>query len=307
MTAAGIDVGGTKCLGVVLAPDGSIARMERRPTRYDNDGLVNVLAELAEDLGDWDTLGVGVAGLVTREGTVRASPNLGTVSELRVGERLMQRLDRPVVVDNDATCATVAEWRVGAARGAADALLVAFGTGIGGGIVAQGQLVRGRNGFAGEIGHMVVQPGGPQCVCGRRGCWERYASGAGLARWANETEASTEIRRALGRGDDGRLRGEDVMAAARKGDRVAMAIVDTFCRWAALGMANLTNALDPEIIVVGGGLADAADLIMGPIRRWFGELIYAPDQRPHPQLVAAELGPQAAAIGAALLGAETVI
>jgi glucokinase len=306
MRAAGIDVGGTKCLGVVVDGDGTVLRTERLPTRYDNDGLIEALVELAAKIEPWDTLGVGVAGMVTRAGVVRASPNLGRVSELRVRDRLQERLGRRVVVDNDATCATAAEWGIGAARGGHDVVFVAFGTGIGGGFVSEGVLVRGSHGFAGEIGHMVVDPDGPECVCGRRGCWERFASGAGLARWANEDLAAEEIRAVLDKTDAKPLRGEDVMAAARLGSKTAGEIVETFGRWAALGMANLTNAFDPELLVIGGGLADAADLIVEPIERWFIELLYAPDHRPHPRIAVAELGPKAGAIGAALLAAGIV-
>ena len=303
MRAAGIDVGGTKCLGVVVDADGTIERTARLPTRYDNDGLIEVLAELARSLEPWDTLGVGVAGMVTRGGVVRASPNLGKVTELHVRERLEELLGRAVVVDNDATCATVAEWKIGAARGAHDVVFVAFGTGIGGGFVSEGSLIRGAHGFAGEIGHMVVDPDGPRCACGRLGCWERFASGAGLARWASEQPAHDEIAEQLDKPDDVVLRGEDVMAAARLGSKAAGEIVELFGRWAALGMANLTNAFDPELLVIGGGLADAADLIVEPIVRWFDELLYAPDHRPHPRIEVAQLGPQAGAIGAALLAA----
>jgi glucokinase len=205
--------------------------------------------------------------------------------------------------ENDATCATVAEWRLGAARGATNAVLVTLGTGIGGGVVANGAVVRGANGFAGEPGHMVVDPNGPPCVCGRRGCWERYASGAGLARWANEPAVVDELRAASGRAAGIALRGEDVMHAARACSAAALAIVDTFARWTALGLVNLTNLLDPEVVVIGGGLAGAADVITAPVQRWFSELLYSPEQRPHPRLAIAQLSEQSGALGAAMLGA----
>lgn len=302
-SAAGIDIGGTKLLGVVIDPDGAVLRAERRPTPHDNDGLVAALAALARDLGPWDTIGVGAAGLVTSDGVLRAAPNLGAVSELALAARLGSSLGRPVAVENDAACATVAEWRFGAARGALDAVVVTLGTGIGGGIVTGGALMRGTNGFAGEPGHMVVDPDGPPCVCGRRGCWERFASGAGLARWANEPPAAAGLREALGLGGEAPLRGEDVMAAARLAHPAALAIVDTFARWTAIGLVNLTNLLDPEVLVLGGGLAGAADVIAGPVQRWFVDLLYSPGNRPHPRLAMAQLGERAGALGAALLGA----
>ncbi len=149
-----------------------------------------------------------------------------------------------------------------------DMVLVTLGTGIGGGLVANGAVVRGRNGFAGEYGHMVVDPDGPRCPCGRRGCWERYASGSGLAMLARE--AATARRCAavveLAGGDPQDVRGEHVQAAARAGDAEALAVIDEFGRWVALGLSNLTNALDPEMFVLGGGLASGADLYLEPDR-----------------------------------------
>lgn len=252
--------------------------------------------------GNW-TAGVGVAGLVTGAGVVRASPNLPDVNELDVAGGLSVRLGRRVTVDNDATCATVAEWRLGAGTGAGDLILVALGTGIGGGVVAGGSVRRGHNGFAGEFGHMIVDPSGPACVCGRAGCWERYASGAGLARMAREAVAdgggATMLE--LARGDADSLRGEHVEQAARAGDAEALALIEQFADWTAVGLANLTNAFDPEVIVIGGGLVGAADLFIDAVRRRFAESLYAPDHRPHPPVLIAELGEHAGAIGAALL------
>lgn len=301
--AAGIDIGGTKLLGIVIDHAGHTVTVDRKPTPYDNDGLVDALVGLAELIRPWDTLGIGAAGLVTHDGALRAAPNLGEVRELPLRARLEARLGHAVVVDNDATCHAVAEWRLGAARGASDAVVVTLGTGIGGGIVTNGQLVKGTNGFAGEPGHMVVDPDGPQCVCGRRGCWERFASGAALGRWANEPAAAEALCAVLGKEPGTRLRGEDVMDAARKHDATALGIVDTFSRWTAIGLVNLTNLLDPEVVVIGGGLAGAADVITAPVQHWFTELLYSPNQRPHPRLVIAQLGEQSGALGAAMLGA----
>ena len=281
--AAGIDVGGTKFLGVVLDDDGTVLVEQRRATPRGGDAVVEALAEFALELAPYDTLGVGVPGLVTRDGVLRAAPNLVGASEVHVGSRLTTLLGHPVSVDNDATCAIVAEWQHGAARGFDDVLLVTLGTGIGGGIVMGGHLQRGSNGFAGEIGHMVVQPDGPFCVCGRRGCWERFASGRGLQMLA------------------GGRPGEEVVAAARAGDPESLVIVDTFAHWVALGLANLTNVLDPACIVLGGGLATAPDVFLPPISREFRALLYSPDNRPSPVLSFAELGERAGAIGAALL------
>jgi glucokinase len=281
--AAGIDVGGTKFLGVVVDERGEVVVERRRPTPHGGDAVVEALAEFAAELAPYDTLGVGVPGLVTREGVLRAAPNLIGAAEVQVGPRLREMLGHAVAVDNDATCAILAEWQHGVAKGFDDIVLVTLGTGIGGGLVMGGQLQRGANGFAGEIGHMVVQPDGPFCPCGRRGCWERFASGRGLQMLA------------------GGRKGEDVVEAARAGDRESLVIIDAFAHWVALGLVNLTNVLDPACIVLGGGLATAPDMFLPPINREFLALIYSPENRPQPLLAFAQLGERAGAIGAALL------
>lgn len=299
----GIDVGGTKCLGVVLGDDGEVIEEQRRPTPPGTEAFVDTLAELAGALGVTDSLGIGVPGMVTLDGIIKASPNLVDIADFHVGDMLSDRLGFRVEVGNDATCAAAAEWKLGAARGAHDLVMVTLGTGIGGGVVAGGQLIRGANGFTGEIGHMVVDPDGLPCPCGRRGCWERYASGSGLAQIAREAAIGKRLRRVVqfAGGDAERVRGEDVQAAAREGDTEALEVVDAFGRWVALGLNNLTNLLDPEMFVLGGGLAASGDLYLGPIQKWFTQLLYAPDLRPHPKLVFASLGERAGAVGAALM------
>lgn len=296
--SAGIDVGGTKFLGVVIDDRGEVLVEMRRPTPVGGDELISGLIEFAKDLAvheavdtigsrsparGYDTLGIGVPGLVTRDGVLRAAPNLTRSFEVPVGPLLSQALGYAVAVDNDATSAALAEWQHGAARGHDDVVLVTLGTGIGGGLVMGGRLQRGANGFAGEIGHMVVQPDGPLCPCGRRGCWERFASGRGLQMLA------------------GGRRGEDVVDGARAGDREMLVVIDEFARWVALGLVNLTNVLDPSCIVLGGGLSSAQDLLLAPIAREFAALLYSPEHRAHPVLRFAQLGERAGAIGAALL------
>jgi glucokinase len=302
----GIDVGGTKCLAVALDERGEIVVEERRATPRGPGSipaLIDTLAELAECFGEHDEVGVGVPGLVTRSGVLRAAPNLDGVADVDVAGLLGDRLGRPVRVDNDATCAAVAEWTYGAGVGTTDMVLVTLGTGIGGGLVMSGRLQRGAHGFAGEFGHMVVDPDGPPCPCGRRGCWERYASGSGLARLAREAAVGRRVNRVLeiAGGDPEAVRGEMVMQAAREGDTDALAVIDDFGRWVAVGLVNLANTLDPEVFVLGGGLAAGSDLYLDPIRRWFGELIYQPELRPLPDVAFARWGERSGAVGAALL------
>lgn len=322
----GIDVGGTKSLGVTMSPtddpDNDVALeviVEQRlvTPRGDgsNDELIDTLAALARSLcGDLDpsrdaevvSVGMGVPGLVNRHGVLRAAPNLDGVADLRIAELVAERLGAPVWVDNDGTCAALAEWQIGAATGSHDVVLVTLGTGIGGGVVAGDQLQRGVNGYAGEFGHMVIDPDGPHCPCGRRGCWERYASGSGLAMLAREAAMGGRLHVVIGLagGDLQAVRGEHVQAAARDGDAEALAVVDEFARFVAIGLSNLANALDPEMFVLGGGLAAGADVYLEPIERWFRELLYQPHLRTLPEIVISQWGELSGAVGASLLPLE---
>jgi glucokinase len=306
-THVGVDVGGTKVLGVVVDEAGTVLREFRRPTPKGGAAILDTVAAVATELGaadDGARVGVGIAGLVERRGVLLAAPNLDIGEPLNVRHGLRDRLGIDVAVDNDATCATLAEWQAGAARGSDDVVLVTLGTGIGGGIVAGGSIQRGAHGFAGELGHMVVDPDGPPCPCGRRGCWERYASGAGLAMLARRAAEAGHLDTVVAAaGSIVALRGEDVRAAAQAGDGDALAVVDEFARWVALGLVNLTNLFDPAMLVLGGGLAATPDLYLPPVARWFAALLYSSDIRAAPKLAFATLGEHAGAIGAALLGA----
>lgn len=298
---AGIDVGGTKCLGVVWH-NGKIVHEVRRDTPKGADDIIQAIVSIVHEFGEVDSVGIGVPGLVTRQGVLRAAPNLVDIADFAVGPILRDILQVDVAVENDATCAAVAEWSAGAAQGVDDVVVVTLGTGIGGGLVSGGRLVRGANGFAGEIGHMVVDPSGPKCVCGQRGCWERYASGNGLAylgTLAAERGQAHMVQTLAGGSTN--IRGEHIREAALLGDDEAVAIVDEFARWVAVGLSNLTNLVDPSMLVIGGGLAGSGDLFLRPIQQWFGELLYSPELRPHPQLVLAKFAEQAGAIGAAIL------
>ncbi|HEX5267067.1 MAG TPA: ROK family protein [Acidimicrobiales bacterium] len=310
----GIDVGGTKVLGVVVEPDGTVAAEARVATPVGSGALVEALGGVVEDLDAACgpsrvalPVGVGAPGLVDVRGTVRFAPNLPGVRGLDLPGGLGARLGgRPVVADNDATCAGWAEVRHGVARGAGHVLMVTLGTGIGGALVCDGRLMRGANGFSGEIGHMVVDPGGPPCPCGRSGCWERYASGSGLGRLAREAAHAGQSDRLvdLAGGDAEGVRGEHVTAAAASGDPGAVEVLRRFAGWLALGLSNLANALDPELIVIGGGLIEARELLLPPIREEFARLVEAGGERPPIRIEAAALGERAGAIGAAVLAAE---
>ncbi|HQV57508.1 MAG TPA: ROK family protein [Ilumatobacteraceae bacterium] len=310
----GIDVGGTKCLAVVVDDAGDVLAAARRPTPHGEAALIDTLVAVIHDLSDHGSpltlseiaaVGLGVPGLIG-DGIIHASPHLPGVIEFAVGAALSARLHVPVVVDNDATCAALAEWQLGAGRGpngpVGDMVMVTMGTGIGGGIISGGRLQRGAHGFAGEFGHMMVDPAGPPCPCGRRGCWERYTSGSGLARLASDAATAGRLR--LAESLTRQIRGEDVVRWAEGGDVQASAVLDEFAWWVGVGLATLANTLDPERFVLGGGLVTAADLFLDRVRAALRSCLYAGEHRVIPDVVAAELGERAGAIGAALLPAR---
>lgn len=323
MISVGLDVGGTKVLGVAVDEKGTVRAEERRPTADDGAVLLDDLAELyhalvAEGGGDNGELissegpppvGIGVPGLVNRSGTIVFAPNLPGVSGTDIHAGMTERLraGRPVVqVDNDATCAAAGESAFGAGAGRTDVLFVTLGTGIGGGIVAGGRLLRGSSNFAGEIGHMVVDPAGPECGCGRTGCWEQYASGSGLRRLARTAARAGRAGRilSLAGGDASSVQGEHVIAALSEGDSGAETIVREFAWWLALGLANLANVLDPRVIVIGGGLVRAGEALLGPVRAAFMSQIEGSSDRPRIEILAAALADQGGAVGAAVIGFE---
>jgi glucokinase len=291
MVAIGVDVGGTKCLAVALNSDGSVLDSLTLPTAT-GVGVVEEVADLCAALalrvGQAATsLGVGMPGTVSRDGVVFLAPHLPEVRQLPMRALLEGRLGISVVVDNDATCAGVAEWKNGAARNCDNALVITIGTGIGAALIANGQVMRGHHGFAGESGHHIVVHGGEECPCGRRGCWEQYASGSALRRMANGVS------------------GEEVLLRVAQEDPEAQLVLKEFASWVALGLFNLVNTLDPQIIVLGGGLGSS-----GVLRQFVSDALskqMPPSElRPAPLLVTAQLGPEAGAVGAALLGKEII-
>ena len=291
MVAIGVDVGGTKCLAVALGEDGSVLDSLTLPTA-EGIGVVEEVAELctalARRIGKAATsLGVGMPGTVSRDGVVYLAPHLPDVRQLPMRELLASKLNIPVVVDNDATCAGVAEWKKGAAQNCNDALIITIGTGIGASLIANGKVMRGHHGFAGESGHHIVVHGGEECPCGRRGCWEQYASGTALRRMANGVS------------------GEEVLLRVVKEDAQAQIVLEEFASWVALGLFNLVNTLDPQVIVLGGGLGSSA-VLRHFVANSLSKQMPPAELRPAPLLVTAQLGPEAGAIGAALLGKAVI-
>jgi glucokinase len=282
----------------------------RVPTPDSEAGLLDAMADVVRQLDAQvgtpgiAAVGVGIAGLIDRTGRLWVSPNLPGRRNIDIGVELDRRLRLPIRVDNDATCAAWAEYLAGAARGADDVVLVTLGTGIGAGIIADGELVRGAHGFGGEAGHIVVDPRGPRCPCGGRGCWERFASGTGLGRLGREAAEAGLFPRGveLAGGVADNVRGEHVTQAAREGDQDALAVVAEFADWVALGVGNLVTLLDCSLVVIGGGLVEAGDVLMGPVQTAYVRHVMAPEERQDVRIVSAELGERAGATGAALLG-----
>ena len=328
--AFGIDIGGTKVLGVALGPLDAIVAEARVPTPAapalaDLRGaagdtgievayaIADVVAQLdvavsltgVPGIADRDgpAVGVGAPGMVDREGRLRFAPNLpqahGVNWRVLIGDRLP---GRRIVVENDANLAVLAEHRLGAARGYQHVVMVTLGTGIGGGLILDGRVQVGGQGFAGEIGHMVVDPAGPPCPCGRRGCWERFASGGGLGLMAREAALAGRLPGvvALAGGDPEGVRGEDVTAAALAGDPDAQRVIEQVGWWVGFGLANLACVLDPECFVLGGGLVGAGALLLDSARRAFDELVEGGATRPATAIVTAAFGERSGAVGAAL-------
>jgi glucokinase len=315
--AYGIDIGGTKVLGVALGSGEGIVAEARVPTptgtreivgSHVADAVAEVAAELDRSLGldaaaGPAPVGVGAPGMVDRRGRLCFAPNLPQAHGVDWTELIEARLPgRFVLIENDANFAVLAEHRLGAARDYRHVVMVTLGTGIGGGIVIDGRVEVGSAGFAGEIGHMVVDPAGPPCPCGRRGCWERFASGAGLGLAAREAALAGRLDGVvrIAGGDPENVRGEDVSAAAAAGDPAARLVIEEVGRWVGFGLANLACVLDPECFVLGGGLVRAGDLLLDAARVAFDELVEGSDRRPRAAVVPAALGERAGAVGAAL-------
>jgi glucokinase len=316
----GIDIGGTKVLGVALDSEDRLVGEARVPTprgtgRVDADDVADAIAAVVDELsafvgtpgsevpGELPAVGVGAPGMVDRGGRLRFAPNLPEAQGVDWSALIGARLDgHRVLVENDANFAVLAEHRLGAARGYRRVVMVTLGTGIGGGIVVDGRVEVGSFGFAGEIGHMVVDPAGPPCPCGRRGCWERFASGAGLGVQAREAALAGRLRHVvkIAGGDPESVRGEDVSAAAAAGDPEARRVIEEVGWWLGFGLANLAGALDPECFVLGGGLVHAGDPLLDSARTAFRELVEGGQTRPLAVIVPASFDERAGAVGAAL-------
>ena len=310
--AIGIDIGGTKVAGGLVDVDGHIVHRARRDTPHRSkspsvveDTIVEVVSELSRIAGAEavSAVGIGAAGFVAADrATVVFAPHLSWRHE-PLQAALEKRVAVPIFVDNDANAAAWAEWKFGAGRGESHLMMITLGTGIGGGILIDGEVQRGRFGIAGEFGHMQVVPGGHRCECGNRGCWEQYASGNALVREArtlfsaNSPIASDLLDRVQGIPEN--LTGPLITDAARDGDPTARELLAEIGNWLGVGIANLAAAFDPGTFVIGGGLGAAGDLLLASARETFKRQLTGRGYRPEARIVAAELGNDAGLIGAA--------
>lgn len=304
----GVDVGGTKVLGGVVDEFGAVLKTARRDTpREGGTALTQAIADVAKELMaefTVDSVGVSAAGFVSSDRkTMLATPNIAGWNGVDLDYELTSLIGLPVVIENDANAAAWGEARFGAGRGKRHMLMLTVGTGIGGGIVVNGELYRGAFGIAAEIGHIRVVPDGHLCGCGARGCFEQYGSGNALMRHAREAiAASPDIARNLLSRGDGTLEGltgKAITDAARDGDAVALAAFNTTGQWLGAGIATLSVILDPECVVIGGGVIDAGEILLQPTRDALHRYMPFAGKHPYPEIIAAQLGNEAGLVGVA--------
>jgi glucokinase len=301
----GVDLGATNVRGAVVDRSGTILADLRDHTGEDGADVVPttvaLVGKLRDDFPAVTAVGVGAAGLVDRDGDVQYAPNIPAFRRTPLREALATAIRLPVVVDNDANAAAWGEIVHGAARGALYALMVTLGSGIGGGIIARGRVIRGAHGFAAEIGHFQIDPNGPMCACGERGHWEAFASGHALGRMGREWAAAGRAPGVLARagGDPDTVTGVHVGDSAQAGEADGRALLDEYAALVAIGLAGLANILDPERIVISGGLVELGDTLLTPVRDAFSRRIEGTEYRPRIDIVPAALGEQAGVIGAA--------
>jgi glucokinase len=307
----GIDVGGTNLRGALVDTDGKILERHKVPSQASDgiEAVINNLASLINGLSEGEQVagvGFGIPGIIDfNNGVITQAPNISNVNNYPIRESLRKRLGdgMRVIIENDANCAAVGEWWMGAGKDIDSLVMITLGTGVGGGIILDGKLWRGADGFGGEVGHMTIYPGGPKCNCGNYGCLEVYSSATGIRRMVKEALAEpgmkTALRELVRDEDPGRIP-EVVMKAAQEGDRAALGIWEQFGIALGIGMASLVNILNVEMIVIGGGVSQAWELF---IERALSELkrraLRAPAERV--KVMESVLGDDEGIIGASYL------
>ena len=310
--AIGVDVGGTATKAGVVSRSGDIALRAERPTdpQAGTKGIISAVETLLEQASaegvTVSAIGVGAAGFVNAEtGSVTFSPNL-VYDDPHIAEALEARTSLPAVVDNDANAAAWGEHHFGAAKGASNLAFLTLGTGIGSGFVVNGTLLRGATGAGAELGHMVIDPDGPQCPCGLRGCLEQLASGNAierLARAAVEDEPTSSILAFAGSAEA--ITGEHVTRAAREYDETARSVLRRAGTALGIGLSNVVNIFEPEVIVLGGGVVKAGEPYLGPARDQLALMLSAQRRRPA-RLDVSTLSNDAGILGAGMLALESL-
>ncbi|WP_411140692.1 ROK family glucokinase [Streptomyces sp. x-80] len=307
----GVDIGGTKIAAGVVDEGGAILETCTVPTPQATDALTEAIADAVRTVGAGhriEAVGIGAAGYVDeKRATVLFAPNIDWRHE-PLKDKVEQRVGLPVVVENDANAAAWGEYKFGAGQGHSDVICITLGTGLGGGIIIGNKLRRGRFGVAAEFGHIRVVPDGLLCGCGSQGCWEQYASGRALLRYARQrafaTPENAAVLLSLGDGTSEGIEGKHISEAARRGDPVAIDSFRELARWAGAGLADLASLFDPSAFIVGGGVSDEGELVLDPIRKSFRRWLVGNQWRPHAQVLAAQLGGKAGLVGAADLARQ---
>src|SRR5215207_4823781 len=307
MNAVGVDVGGTKIAAGVVSPVGKLLNEVRYPTANIRERLLSTIAEaIAEVKGGYEVGGVCLAVpgfILARENKILSAANLEAIEGISLKEELGGSTGLQVTVENDANAAAWGECRFGAGKDVDDLVFVTLGTGVGGGVISHGVLLRGARGTGGELGHITVQPAGPRCGCGNRGCLEALASGTAIARRAQKV-ANERPDSALGRLAAERAPlGEDVLDLARRGDEASAKVLKDTGTWLGVGLATFVNIFDPEVIAVGGGVSEAGDLVLDSARGELRLRSHSPS-RDLVEIREAPLGTKSGILGAAALARD---
>lgn len=306
--AIGVDIGGTKVLGGVVDLTGKILRTFRADTpREGGDALNKVIADVVSELQTThktESIGISAAGLVSSDRqTMLGTPNIKDWDGVNIAKALNKISGINSIVENDANCAAWAERVFGAGKGQENIIMITVGTGLGGAAIVDGRPLRGANGTGAEFGHMRFVHDGELCGCGIRGCFEQYASGSALMRQTKAAIAKgpEEARDLLARGDGttAGLLGSHITDAARAGDKLAIGLLEKSGNWLGEGIASLSMLFDPSIVVIGGGVIDAGELLLEPARRAMMREMPFVGKHPVPEIVAAKLGNDAGLVGAA--------
>jgi glucokinase len=304
MNAVGVDVGGTKIAAGVVSSEGELLNDVKYTTANVREQLLSTIAEaIAEVKTGYEVGGVCLAVpgfILARENKVLSAANLEAIEDIPLKEELGDRTGLQVTVENDANAAAWGEFRFGAGKDVEDLVFVTLGTGVGGGVISRGVLLRGARGMGGELGHITIQPTGPRCGCGNRGCLEALASGTAIARRTREM-AEEQPDSAVGRLATERTPlGEDVLDLARKGDEAALEVLREAGSWLGIGLATFVNVFDPEVIAIGGGVSEAGDLMLEHARKELRLRSHSPS-RDLVEIRGATLGAESGILGAAAL------